>query len=68
MSLPNLLTTEQAAAALGLTAQTLETWRSTRRYTLGWVKVGRLVRYREEEIARFLSERTCGRVGPKDPT
>ena len=53
-----LLTAKQAAAVLGIEAQTLAIWRCKRRYNLRYVKVGSCVRYRRSDIDRFLSERT----------
>lgn len=55
--LPNLLTSEQAAAAIGVTASTLAVWRCTRRYPLAYIKAGRLIRYREIDVASFLNSR-----------
>jgi len=55
----NLLTPEEAAARLGLkSAGTLAVWRCTKRYKLSWIRVGRLIRYDESEIERFLDQRT----------
>ena len=50
----SLLTAEQAAAYLNVKPQTLATWRCTKRYGLPWVKVGRSVRYRLEDVKRFI--------------
>jgi excisionase family DNA binding protein len=55
-----LLTPEQAAEHLGLKVQTLAVWRSTRRYALRYVKVGRLVRYRQADLDHWLAARTVG--------
>lgn len=53
-----LLTPQQTAARLGVTTGTLEVWRCTKRYPLRYVKIGgRFVRYRSEDIERFISER-----------
>jgi len=53
-----LLTTEQAAKRLGTKPGTLHVWRTTKRYPLPYIKVGRLVRYRAEDIDAFLIKRT----------
>jgi excisionase family DNA binding protein len=53
-----LLTREEAAAYLGIASQTLAIWRSTGRYHLPSVKVGRLVRYRRSDLDTFLASRT----------
>ena len=56
-SLPRLMTPKQAAAVLGVSPGTLSVWRSTRRYPLSYIKLGRLVRYAEEDISAFLEKR-----------
>jgi hypothetical protein len=55
-----LLDSKQAAEFLGVTASTLEVWRSTQRYPIPYVKVGRLVKYRVEALEAFLLSRTIG--------
>ena len=57
---PKLLTPKQTAEMLGIAVQTLAIWRCTNRYQLPYVKVGRLVRYRAEQVAEFLHERARG--------
>jgi len=52
-----LLDDAQAAAALGLKPSTLGVWRSTGRYALPYVKVGRLVRYTAGDLAAWLEKR-----------
>ena len=59
-SVDPLLTEQQAAERLGVKPTTLQVWRSTRRYPLAFVKVGRNVRYRSSALERFLTERTVG--------
>jgi predicted DNA-binding transcriptional regulator AlpA len=54
---------KQAAAALGIKASTLSVWRSTGRYNLPFVKVGRMVRYRISDLAEFLARRTANHTG-----
>jgi hypothetical protein len=49
---------KQAAQALGVKPTTLSIWRSTGRYNLPYVKVGRLIRYRVSDLAAFLARRT----------
>jgi excisionase family DNA binding protein len=53
-----LLTSEQAAAYIGVSPGTLEVWRCTKRYHIPFIKVGRLVRYRKSELDSFLDKRT----------
>ena len=58
-----MLTTEQAAEYLGLKPQTLATWRSTGRYSIPFVKVGRNTRYRKADLEEFLEQRTIAHTG-----
>lgn len=53
----------QAASVLGVKKSTLAVWRSTGRYNLPFLKVGRLVRYRVSDLAEFLARRTSGHTG-----
>ncbi|VVP18932.1 hypothetical protein PS870_03718 [Pseudomonas fluorescens] len=50
----DLWTPEQAALNLGVSIRTLAAWRSTGRHALPYVKMGRLVRYRPQDIAAWL--------------
>ncbi|MBT8766295.1 helix-turn-helix domain-containing protein [Metapseudomonas boanensis] len=54
---------KQAATALGLQPTTLAVWRSTGRYNLPFLKVGRLVKYRLSDLAEFLARRTATHTG-----
>jgi excisionase family DNA binding protein len=56
----DLLTTEQAAAYLGLNPRTLEVWRCTKRHEIPYIKVGRLVKYRRAELELWLKRQTVG--------
>lgn len=49
-----LLTPDQAAEMLGLKPQTLQNWRVTKAESLPYLKYGRHVRYRLEDIQRWL--------------
>lgn len=53
-----LLTDEEAAKILGVTPGTLQVWRSTGRYKLPFVKVGRNVRYVQSNLISWIQERT----------
>lgn len=55
-----LLSEQQAAEVLGVKPTTLQVWRSTGRYGLAYVKVGRLVKYRRSALEGFLQRRTVG--------
>ena len=52
-----LLTPQDVATRLGVSTTTLSTWRSTKRYPLAYVKVGRLVRYRLSDVEAFEASR-----------
>lgn len=56
----NLLSNQQAAEYLGVSPNTLEVWRCTKRYDLPYIKVGRIVKYRREALDTFLESRTIG--------
>jgi excisionase family DNA binding protein len=50
-----LVTQQEAAEYLGIKVSTLESWRwSQRRRPLPFVKVGRLIRYRPEDLDAFI--------------
>ena len=57
-----LLSPEDVKERLGLkNVDTLSVWRCTQRYPqLRYIKVGRLVRYRQEDVESFLRSRTIG--------
>lgn len=59
LSLPKLLTPKEAAAYLQVTVGTLAVWRTTQRYPLAYIKVGRSVRYREADVLAFLEQGGC---------
>lgn len=53
-----LYSPEEAAKYLGVVENTLSVWRSTGRYNLPYIKVGRLVRYRLSDLQAFLTRHT----------
>ncbi|QEZ47469.1 helix-turn-helix domain-containing protein [Cupriavidus oxalaticus] len=55
---PDLLTNDEAAAYINVTPRTLEVWRCTNRYSLPYLKIGRLVRYRKADLDAWLERRT----------
>lgn len=60
-SRPSPLVDEKAAAAiLGVSPGTLSVWRCVRRYPLPFVKIGKSVRYKVEDLERFIADRTVG--------
>jgi len=57
-----LLTPQQVAQILGVNIETLNVWRATKRYDLKYVKSGRLVRYRSQDVEAFIESRLVGGV------
>lgn len=55
-----LLTPPEVAEMLGVSVETLNTWRATNRYALPYVKAGRLVRYRTSDLESFIESRLNG--------
>jgi len=53
-----LLSPEQAGAYLGVRPATLAIWRSTDRYGLPYLKIGRLVRYKLGDLRHWLESRS----------
>ena len=53
-----LVDEQEAARILDTTPGTLSVWRSTGRYNLPFIKVGRNVRYRRADLEAWLEERT----------
>jgi predicted DNA-binding transcriptional regulator AlpA len=60
-----LLDTQDAARRLDVTPGTLMVWRSTKRYPLKFVRIGRKIRYRPSDIEEFIDKRTMS--GVSDP-
>lgn len=56
-SKPQLLPPEEVSKILGVTLGTLAVWRSTKRYALGYVKIGGKVRYHLSDICNFVESR-----------
>ncbi len=59
-----LLTRKEAAVYLGIAEMTLSIWKSTGRYNLPVVKIGRLVRYKKSDLDAFIERRTVGGAKP----
>ena len=57
----SLLTRLEAAEFLGVSPITLGLWKSTKRYNLPVVKVGRLAKYRYSDLLEFIEMRTVNR-------
>jgi excisionase family DNA binding protein len=58
MAISELLTPEQVAQKLGVTTGTLAVWRCRRRYPLRYVKIGAKIRYRVEDVQKFIERRS----------
>ncbi len=56
----DLLTREEAAKYIRVSVASLAAWASSNRYGLPFVKCGRLVRYRQSDLDRWLEARTHG--------
>ena len=56
----SLFGNEAAAAYLGVTPRTLEVWRCTKRHQIPYIKVGRLVKYRQTALDAWLVAQTVG--------
>ncbi len=54
----NLVDDAGAAELLGVSKGTLQVWRSTGRYNIPYIKVGRNVRYKVSDLMRWLESRT----------
>ncbi|MAH06546.1 MAG: DNA-binding protein [Alphaproteobacteria bacterium] len=57
-----LMTSHDVSKILGVSVGTLAVWRTTKRYNLPYVKSGRLIRYRQEDVQAFIESRFCGEV------
>jgi len=54
-----LLTPQQAGDYLGgIPPATLQAWRTHQRYPLPYVRIGRLIRYKVEDLQAFVESRT----------
>ena len=54
----NLLAPKQAAEYLGISEGTLAVWRTNKTYPIPYIKVGNRIRYRQEDLEKWLDERT----------
>jgi len=58
-----LLTPLEAAAYIGVNKNTLSVWRCVGRYSIPYIKSGRLVKYRKSVLDNFLERRTIDKGG-----
>jgi excisionase family DNA binding protein len=63
----NLLTPKEVSDILGVSIETLNVWRATNRYPLPYVKAGRLVRYRMNDLNQFIESRLHGVLNKFSP-
>jgi excisionase family DNA binding protein len=56
----NLMTRKEAADYLGVKEQTLACWACAGRYRLPFVRIGRLVKYRQQDLDAFILENRIG--------
>ncbi|MDR3274063.1 MAG: helix-turn-helix domain-containing protein [Puniceicoccales bacterium] len=49
-----MLSVREAAEFLSIKERTLTDWLTTKRYPIKHIKVGRLVRFREEDLLEFI--------------
>ena len=61
-----ILDTNGAAEYLGFQPQTLAIWRTTGRYGLPFLKLGRLVRYRKSDLDKWLASRRRTHTGESE--
>lgn len=59
----NLVNRKAAADYLGVKPATLDNWACTKRYNLKFIKVGRLAKYRIQDLDDFLAQRTVNMEG-----
>lgn len=52
------VTPAEAAEILGVNPHTLAVWRSTSRYALPYIKIGRKIRYRISDLENWMAKRT----------
>jgi len=65
VAISELLTPNEAAAKLHTTYGTLAVWRCTRRKPLRFVKLGRKIFYKVEDIQAFIDAQTDPGNGPR---
>jgi hypothetical protein len=56
-NISHLLEPLEVSKILGVTVKSLAVWRCTKRYDLPYIKVGKSVKYRPEDIQAFIDSR-----------
>ncbi|CAM2808252.1 helix-turn-helix domain-containing protein [Vibrio mytili] len=54
----DLIPNQKAADYLGVTKGTLDNWRSSGRYQIPYIKMGRYIKYRKSDLDAFINSRT----------
>ena len=60
------VTPEEAAEILWVSQHTLAVWRSTGRYALPYIKIGRKIRYRISDLENWMAKRTRMDTGKEE--
>ena len=55
-----LLSVKEVCDILGITLGTIYTWRSTQRFRLPCIKIGRLLKFRHSDVMKFIKESEKG--------
>lgn len=58
-----LLKPAEVAEILGVTKETLNVWRCTKRYPLKYIKIGRNVLYKLEDVQAYIESQTVQNGG-----
>ena len=61
-----LLKPQQAASLLHVSYGTLASWRCNRRYPLNFVRIGRKIYYRQEDIDAYIAASVVSGNGPRN--
>lgn len=61
-TISRLLSRKEAAIILGVEPGTLAVWACTKRHNLPYVKIGRYVKYRQEDIDAFIANNVVGTI------
>lgn len=61
MTTSNLISRKDAAKYLGVSPQTLAIWASSKRQPLQYVRIGRLAKYRKDDLDMFIEQCLVGR-------
>ena len=51
-----LLSNQEAAAYLGIKPNTLTIWRTTKRFEIPYIQIGRKIRYKKSDLDIFLEQ------------